>query len=672
MKKLSVSLLALAPFFVSATAFAQAVINNGTQGTTAGDYRSSTFSEQSDKIFDADSDMINPGEGMMQWKGKIFNIEDTKFFRERFERFLSEPEPEGNRQDYEKILKRIHNLLKQESIPQNRVNGEMIKAMSMLLELSEFEVDNGQSLTLAKQVYKACRQRAELVELQAWQKALQSEHKKLRLKIDNREKSRRLQEEAFNVSTKKGERKSVPPSPEQVFLTEAAAENKAAIKARGTEAIALGTKAKLEFQSLMVSFLTTRRYEHALLSSAFYRVLFKGSQHDLKVGEKEFDELLPISNFVPSLESFDQIARELQGETRKCVKGSETLWNAGQKYHAFRQLLSAYFIGENEVRVAYYPAERKAEFLRLWFNLRELMRQSENKDLGAIEDNLKQIQAFAPDFPASEVTGKLNAAKQASNMAILRARQTAMMAGAAGTPEAMNQAMTDIENYLRIAGEYWPQNPEIPKFMEDVLNRTNVLAQLAPEFDRLVAAKKTREIFNRRAEFTAALMQDAARRERFEEIISHVAQIETVLTQVNMLLARHDDYIAWDVLLSAEAIDPEDEQVIRTKARVAPLVSDYSRLLERAVADERAGKFSEALNKYIAAEDLNNASEVCRQGIQRMAEALLASIPASAAGVPIATPQASPTTPSPASHAPASAPEQTEPGDTTSDEEWDF
>lgn len=672
MKTLSVSLLALTPFFVPANVFAQAVINNGTQGTTAGDYRSSTLSEQSDKIFDADSDMINPGEGMMQWKGKIFNVEDTKFFRERFERFLSEPEPEGDRKEYEKKLKRVHNLLKQESIPRERVNGEMIKAMSMLLELSEFEVDNGQSLTLAKQVYKACRQRAELTELYAWQKALRTEDAKLRRKIDNREKSRRIQEETFNSGNKKGEKRTVPPSPEQVFLTETAAENKAAIKAKGTEALALGTKAKLEFQSLMVSFLVSRRYEHALLASAFYRVLFKGTEHDLKVGEKEFDELLPISNFVPSLESFDQIARELQGETRKCIKGSESLWDAGQKYHAFRQLLSAYYIGENELRVAYYPAERKAEFLQLWFNLRELMRQSENKDLGAIEENLEKIRAFAPDFPASEVTGKLNAAKQASNMAILRARQTAMMAGAAGTPDAMNQAMSDIENYLRIAGEYWPQNPEIPKFMEDVLNRTNVLAQLAPEFDRLVAAKKTREIFNRRAEFTAALMQDAARRERFEEIISHVAQIETVLAQVNMLLARHDDYIAWDMLLSAEAIDPEDDQIVRTKARVAPLVSDYSRLLERAAADERAGKFAEALNKFLAAADLNNASEVCRLGIQRNAEALLEAIPASAAGVPVSS--LPPETPTPQTDAQGTetVPAQAQKSDGGADEDWDF
>lgn len=664
MEKIRLPLILATSLLLPASLLAQAVINNGPQGTTSGDYRSSTFSQQSDKIFDADSDMINPGEGMMRWKGKIFNVEDTKFFRERFERFLSEPEPEGSAEQYQKVQKKIHNLLKQEKIPENRINAEMIKAMSMLLELSEYEVDSGQSLTLAKQVYKACRQRAELVELYAWQKALQDEQKKLRQKIDNRERIRMEREESLNAGQKKGDRKTLPPSQEQLFLTEAAAENKAAIRTKNTEAHAIGTKAKLEFQSLMVSFLVARRYEHALLASAFYRVLFKGSQHDIKVGEKEFDELLPISNFVPSLESFDQIARELQGETRKCIKGSETLWDAGQKYHAFRQLLSAYFIGENEVRVAYYPAARKAEFLQLWFNLRELTRQSENRDLGAIEENLKQIREFAPDFPASEVTGKLNAAKQASNMAILRAHQSAMIAAAAGTPEAMNRAMTEIENYLKTATEFWPQNPEIPKFMEEILNRTNALSQLAPEFDRLVAAKKTREIFTRRTEFTAALMQDAVRRERFEEIISHVAQIETMLTQVNMLLARHDDYIAWDMLLAAEAIDPDDDQIILTKARVAPLVSDYSRLIERALADERAGKFAEALNKFLAAEDLNNASEVCHSGIRRTAEALLNAIPASAAGI-LETAQTD-------KPDPPEKPQAVQKADEESDDAWDF
>lgn len=666
MKKIHFALLAFAPFCLSVSAFAQAVINNNSapQGTTAGDYRSSTISEQSNKIFDTDSDMINPGEGMMRWKGKIFNIEDTKLFRERFERYLAEPIPEGAPKEYNKILRKIQNLLAQESIPQNQVNKEMIKAMRMLLELSEFEVDGKQSLTLAKQVYKACRQRAELTDLYEWRNALNEEQRKLKIKIDNREKTRRIKEESFNMGKKKGERTALPPSQEQLFLMETAAENKAQIKAKGTEAQVLGAQAKLEFQSLMVTFLSTRRYEHALLASAFYRTLFKGSQQDLKVGEKEFDELLPISNFVPSIESFDQIARELKIETKKSVSGSNSLWNAGQKYHAFRQLLSAYFVGEYELIVAYYPTERKKEFLKLWFNLRELSRQSENRDLGAIEETLEQIEAFAPDFPASEVRGKLNAAKQASNMAILRARQAAMMAGAAGTPEAMNDAMTAIEGYLTTAAEYWPQNPEIPKFMEDVLKRTDVLSQLAPEFDRLVAAKKTREIFNRRAEFTAALMQDAARRERFEEIVNHVAKIETALAQVNMLLARRDDYIAWDMLLAAEAIDPEDEVIVRTKARIAPRVSDYSRLLEHAAADEQEGKFSEALNKYLAAQDINTASEICRNGIQRTAESLLDSIPASVAGIPQeAHPDSSPR--------PSERPKTAPALDSVSDE-WDF
>ena len=664
MRRFSAIPFLLVPLLVPATAAAQAVINNNSapQGTTAGDYRSSTVSEQSNKIFDADSDMINPGEGMMRWKGKIFSIEDSKLFRERFERYLAEPVPEQPREDYEKIVKKIHRMLKQDKIRRENVNAEMIKAMDLLMELAEFEVDANQSLALAKQVYKACRQRAELSELYAWQTALKTKKQDLERKIDNRDKIRRRDEDSLNSSKRKDAKPLVlPPSQEQVFLTAALAETNAAIKAKGQTTDILGAQAKLEFQSTMVTFLTARRYVHALMAADFYRVLFKGSQQDLKVGEKEFDELLPISNFVPSLESFEQVARELQRETAKSVKGSDALWKSGQKYHAFRQLLSAYFIGENEPRVAYYPEERKTEYLAMWFELRELLRQSENKDLGAIEDTLTRIKAFAPDFPDSEIRGKLNAAKQASNMAVLRARQTAMMAGAQGTPEALSQAMNDIEGYLKTAGEYWPQNPEIPKFMNDVLERTNVLSQLAPEFDRLVAAKKTREIFNRRAEFTAALMQDAARRGRFEEIVNHVAKIETALTQVNALIARHDDYIAWDMLLAVEALDPEDEVVVRTKAKLATLVSDYSRLLERAAQDERDGRPAEALHKFLAAQDINTASEICRLGIERTAQTLLESVPAEAGATG---------TPSPA--ADAAAPEPVPAAADDAGDEWDF
>ncbi len=655
----TIFLLALLPFFAGTTeTFAQAALpqqqsrargqqaqqaqqsqqqaqtspaQSNNFGTVAGgDYRSSTISEQSNKIFDVDNDMIDPGAGMMKWKGKIFQVEDAKIFRERFERYLSTPPPEEAQGEYTKILRKIQKLLAQQDIPRAQVNDKMIEAMHLLIDASKFDADESQSLTLANQVYKACRQRAELNELMAWQRALEAEKKKLQDQFSNRDNIRRSEERSLSSRKKDGSKTTTKvekaPSAQQTFITQRIAENKASMTKASTQRESMETQAKLEFQSTMASFLAARHYGHALLASAFYRVLFRGGQHGLDVGKSEFLEEVNISKMVPSLETFDQIAREMQSEVSKCMRAVESNWNAGQKYSAMRQLIYAYMLGEHELSVIYYPEEKKSQFFRMWLDLREVARQSENRDLGEIELTLARIKAFAPDFPSAEITGKVEAAKRASNMSIMRARQAALAAGMAGTPEAMTAATEEIERHLTTAAEYWPQNPGLTEFMQEVLNKADVLAQLAPEFDRLVAQKKSREIYNRRAEFTAALMQDASRRQRFEEIIAHVTELETALTQVNMLIARHDDYIAWDTLLLAENIDPDDEAVIKKKSELAPLVSTYSRLIVQAKQDEGEGDMASALNKYLAAQDINPASEICRTAIAHAADTILRKI----------------------------------------------
>ncbi len=105
--------------------------------------------------------MIDPGEGVLKWKGKVFQLENIKILRERFERYLSTPPPAGKRKDYVKILHKIEKLLTQQEIPEATLNKKMIEATSLLLEAAEFEADEKQSLILANQVYKACRQHAE-------------------------------------------------------------------------------------------------------------------------------------------------------------------------------------------------------------------------------------------------------------------------------------------------------------------------------------------------------------------------------------------------------------------------------------------------------------------------------------------------------------------------------
>ena len=59
---------------------------------------------------------------------------------------------------------------------------------------------------------------------------------------------------------------------------------KSNLPAKAWRRTALGLKAKVEFQSQMVAFLMARRFRHSMITSAFYRVLFKGSNQNIVVG----------------------------------------------------------------------------------------------------------------------------------------------------------------------------------------------------------------------------------------------------------------------------------------------------------------------------------------------------------------------------------------------------
>lgn len=623
-------------------------VGSGRVSGNTRDPKNIAFDAEANKIFDLENDMINPSDGTLRWKGKIFRIEDTVVFRERFERYLSTPTPTDNSKEYNKIYNEISALIDAKNIGRKNQNKNLWDAMKRLYELAAFdEIDNGQSINIANVVYKALLARESSNDLKLHTAALQLEKDRLRAKLDAKENTRRYKEKQLNAkvtnsqsetgndnnrkstSKTRGNAKapktgSYAPTMQQLNLAEDLAATQAAIGASKAQRSALETKAKIEFQSSIAQYTLERRYRHALLAQRFYNALFNANNRNQVVGKKEVTQYLPVSDFTASIETVESMLSEAQRETNKYIRSSNAFYKNGKKYHAFRQLLNAFVFGEHQDPVIFYPDNRKQEFLELWLLTHDLAQESETRELDAIEKTLAEILKVAPDFPEAEVRGKLRAAKQASQMAVLRAKQTFLMAAAQGTPEAMNDAMSSIEESINVATQFWPQNPEIATMLNEILKQTNVLSRLAPEFDRLISGNKNREIFNRRVEFTAALMGDAERRQQLEKIITEIATLEAVLNQVRAQIDARNEYIAWDMLAKAEALAPNDTEVVMTKARLVPLVANYSLTLARAAQEEQADNYALALTHYLAAQKLNPASEICAQAITRCANALLA------------------------------------------------
>jgi hypothetical protein len=596
---------------LTALGFAQAPPPAPVQGGTAGDYKSSTAEGGADRLFNVNSDSVDLENGTMQWKGTTMNLGNSRSVRARFERYLAAPTDNGDMKRYVAILDQIQFLLSPQALTRDNYFRNQQEAFNLLFKAAEFEFDGQGCLTIATQVQKAWRMNSEYKNIEVTLNQLEILRKTQESVIVNR--ADRIEEANAERAESKGKMvsKGSTGTTELGYRVKDEARTQAQMLAQGTKLTAIGIKAKVEFQSQMVAFLMARRYRHALLTSAFYRVVFNASNQEVIVGAKEVKEFFPVSDFVPTLESIDLLAREAIKDVSKGMQTVDDLMKQEELYGAFERLQETYFLGEFEPPVMLYPQEKKRQMLALWKDLRELQRLGDERDLSSVEAYVNKVRGQARDFPSAPVISKVNNAMNASNMSLLSAKAAAL-AGDTAKAEAALERATKI----------WPQNPGVKEFANQVVSRQDTLAQKVPEFDRLMGEAKWREIFNKKLEYALALAQDKERSEKLRKVVNRVGELDANIQKASMLAAQNNPYLAWDVIVEAYKTDSDDLVLAKTRSDIAPLVAGYAQLIGRAEKLEKEGAEAAALAAWLAAQDLNPASPACGAAVKRLARSV--------------------------------------------------
>jgi hypothetical protein len=591
--------------------FAQAPPPAPAQGGTAGNYKSSTAEGGADRLFNVNSDSIDLENGTMQWKGTTMNLGNTRTVRARFERYLAAPTDNGDMKHYVAILDQIQRLLSPQSLTRDNYFRNQQEAFNLLFKAAEFEFDGDGCLTIATQVQKAWRMKGEYKDIEVTLNQLEMLRKVQESVIVNRVD--RVEEANAERQQSKGKvvTKGSTGTTELGYRVKDEARTQAQMLAQGTRLTAVGLKAKIEFQSQMVAFLMARRYRHALVTSAFYRVIFNASNQEVVVGAKEVKEFFPVSDFVPTLESIDLLAREAVKDVGKGMQTVDDLVKQEELYGAFERLQETFFLGEFEPPVMLYPQEKKRQMLALWKDLRELQRLGDERDLANVEAYVNKVRGQARDFPSAPVLSKVNNAMNASNMSLLSAKAAAL-AGDNAKAEAALERATKI----------WPQNPGVKEFANQVVSRQDTLAQKIPEFDRLMAEAKWREIFNKKLEYALALAQDKERSEKLRKVVQRVGELDANIQKASMLAAQNNPYLAWDVIVEIYKTESDDLVLAKTRSDIAPLVAGYAQLIGRAEKLEKEGAEAAALSAWLSAQDMNPASPTCGAAVKRLARAV--------------------------------------------------
>jgi hypothetical protein len=569
--------------------------------------------------------------GTMQWKGTTMNLGNSRAVRARFERYLAAPTDNGDMKRYVALLDQIQLLLSAQSINQENYYRNQQEAFNLLFKAAEFDIDAGSSLTIASQVQKVWIMKQEFRQIEITKAQLDTLRKVQEGIIVNRADNIEAANDARSDGATKGKPlgKASSGTTELGYKVKDVARTEAEILARNAEMTALGLKAKIEFQSQMVSFLMARRYRHSLITSAFYRVLFKGGSQNIVVGAKEVKEFFPISDFVPTLESFDMLSREAIKDTSKGMQTVDDLVKQGELYGAFERLQETFFLGEFEPVVMSYPQEKKRDMLALWKDLRELQRLGDERDLGSVEGYVNKVRGRARDFPGAPILSKVTNAMNASNMSLLSAKGAAL---AGDTVKA--------EAALERAAKIWPQNPGVKDFATQVVSRQDTMAQMVPQFDRLFADAKWRDIYNNKVPFGLALAQDKERSAKLLKVIARIGELDFKIQKASVLFTENNPYLAWDVIVDAYKSESDDLVLAKTRADISSRVGAYSGLIDSAEKLEKDGAEAAALTAWLAAQDLNPPSTICGAAVKRLAKSVAESAVIRATGTVPAPPSA--------------------------------
>jgi hypothetical protein len=406
----------------------------------------------------------------------------------------------------------------------------------------------------------------------------------------------------------------------------------------------MGLQVKLQYQTQLLAFIMQRRFEHSLIAGQFYEHIFKGSQQRMNIAKEEMAKFINTDSVVPSANSFEFISHEAIAEAESGMKAVQSAYTAGDRWTALQQLQQTFLIGENLPSVQDFDPAKRRVLLNIYRESTNLKHAIDMRDFASADATVQKIQADAQDFQSGPIQSAIQEGEQTSNLALMAAQQAAM----AGDTDRFTANMQK-------ATELWPLNPDIKKFSKNMLEKGDIANVGSAKFDELLSHSDDRSIFDERNELGLAVYQDPDRSAKLKEILDRMGKVEMMVAYADQAMKQNNSYAAWEALVAASDIEPNDPVVARTKAQVVTQAATFVSALDSAGRADKTGDYASSLNFYLQAQDIYPASQICHDAIERVSLKLMASLnPGGSSAralreLPVSQPTTTPSTTAPTS-----------------------
>ncbi len=568
--------------------------------------------------------LLDPASDTVTYNGGKFDVGNNALLRARFEKYLHQmPDDSAEAKRYRERMAEILKVTQRSGKTRASVGSEVLVKVGLgLYEIAEYPGDDGQAGTLASAIVSA-------LDAHRANRSRDKNNEKLNKDIDklvrktnnynNRNTHRStgavtggIQGPARHANAPKSNEYVIGVNTKDIAAKEAVkVKNEAANEAN----IAM---AKINYQSVLVSFLMQRRFDHAVIGARAYRHIFRDgdTKLDLKEDSDANKLFVGVGGMPPTVNSIDSLASNARRDVDRNIEAVHSLLAQNKLADATQHLIEAVAIGEYMTSVMTFPVEARWRISQYWDLRKRSLTALNARDYGTVEEIADKMKEMDADFDDSMLRSYCAGKMRQSDLCI----RNAMKALQAGNEEEFNKQITE-------AGIIWPRNPNLDKGAEQLAQLDNQDPAKA-EFSQLLKDGEFRRIFDNQSRYEVAAI-DPELRDKYKEVITLVSTIDVMLTELASA-AEHDKVMgpcmAYEKLLARRKADARfaaDDKFRDALHNYAVQAHDFVKVLEDAAECEQRREYGSALSCYYRAQCLYPASDLAKEGVERVTDIIL-------------------------------------------------
>jgi len=575
--------------------------------------------------------IIDPTNKVIEFQGRKYSLMDNNLGGQ-FEAFLATDTLSAQAaSEYRATIRQILDYL----APNRKEKPRLDLAFALLSKASEYPGDGNICESLVNSLNGARNTKNNVRGLYAKVIALDVEKKKIVRNMSVIESKLEVQtsDKSGGKKGQKSSRKTGVQSIEYQMLAKRLIEIAVLKKKYEAEGLIDLTQAKIQYQAMIVQLFIQRRFEHVVIATRFYNLVFNDGDTKLRLKkgsdtEKFFAEGVGVN---PTVAGMDAAANEAIRKVQTLVSAYNNNMKNKRLHAASERLVEAYAIGEFLPAVQTIPAEPKKRIQQYVQDANDMVQTLEARDLEKAEALNIGLSEQATDYNESQAKSYINGLRTVSKNYVRDATLALyQMKNAKTTQERYNEEER-FKTAMGGATKAWPSNPDIDKLGQkiDTLiddgERGSDLLQIARnDFDGWKKTQSWSAIFNDKERLGGAFgfsqaPEDRVRRDELREVIKNKAGIFAALKEAETLKERGFAEAAWEIIHRTQKDYEDDIELSRAMADYSSSAAEFSNMISEAQKLEEQDPASfHALTWYLKAKTSSPDSKYVNEGISRI------------------------------------------------------